>query len=181
MEAVLSEHSLHAAAKAGNAECVGALVAKGHGVNAKGGQHDMTPAHLASAGGHGEALELLVAAGADVNAKDRVSRSLWAHAHTQVRAHAQTQAQTTTQTHRLRRRRRHGHRRKHKYAHIQVHPRTQTLCVTRMLTLICVDVHQCTPGKKRKRSKRANVKKEEQGGGQRSASCPGSRTLDLPW
>ena len=99
MEAVLSEHSLHAAAKAGIAECVSALVAKGHGVNAKGGQHDMTPAHLAAAGGHGEALELLVAAGVDHNVKDRVSLSIWAHAH--VSAHAQTQTQTQTQTHGL--------------------------------------------------------------------------------
>ena len=70
---VLSEYSLHAAAKAGNAERVSAFIAAGQDVNARDGRRKVTPAHLAAAGGHGEALKLLLDAGADVNAEDYVS------------------------------------------------------------------------------------------------------------
>jgi ankyrin repeat protein len=65
---VLSEHSLHAAAKAGIAERVRAFIAAGRDVNGKEGQHGMTPVHLAVLGGHDEVLKLLLAAGADANA-----------------------------------------------------------------------------------------------------------------
>ena len=74
--AVLSEYSLHAAAKAGKAERVSALIAAGQDVNAQGGQHGMTAAQLAVLGGHDEALKVLLAAGVDVNATNGVSQSV---------------------------------------------------------------------------------------------------------
>ena len=79
---VLSEHSLHAAAKAGIAERVRAFIAAGRDVNGKEGQHGMTPVHLAVLGGHDEVLKLLLAAGVDANTKNGVSPSIWAHMHT---------------------------------------------------------------------------------------------------
>ena len=76
--AVLSEYSLHAAAKAGKAERMSALIAAGQDVNAQGGQHfdGMTAAQLAVLGGHDETLKVLLAAGVDVNAKNGVSQSV---------------------------------------------------------------------------------------------------------
>ena len=76
--AVLSEYSLHAAAKAGKAERVSALIAAGQDVNAQGGQYfdGMTAAQLAVLGGHDEALKVLLAAGVDVNAKNGVCQSV---------------------------------------------------------------------------------------------------------
>jgi hypothetical protein len=73
--AVLSEYSLHAAAKAGKAERVSALIAAGQDVNAQGGQYfdGMTAAQLAVLGGHDEALKVLLAAGVDVKARNTVS------------------------------------------------------------------------------------------------------------
>ena len=73
---VLSGYSLHAAAKAGKAERVRALIAAGQDVNAQGGQHGMTAAELAVLGGHDEALKVLLAAGGNVNAKNWVSLSV---------------------------------------------------------------------------------------------------------
>ena len=75
---VLSEYSLHAAAKAGKAERVRALIAAGQEVNAQGGQYfdGMTAAQLAVLGGHDETLKVLLAAGVDVNAKNGVSPSV---------------------------------------------------------------------------------------------------------
>ena len=72
---VLSEYSLHAAAKAGKAERVRALIAAGHDVNAQGGQYfdGMTAAELAVLGGHDEALKVLLAGGANVKARNTVS------------------------------------------------------------------------------------------------------------
>jgi ankyrin repeat protein len=72
VEEVLSKYSLHAAASAGKAEHVRALIAAGLNVNAKGGERERTPAHLAAASGHNKALQLLLDAGADLNAKDWV-------------------------------------------------------------------------------------------------------------
>ena len=74
--AVLSGCPLHAAAKAGKAERMSALIAAGQDVNAQGGQHGMTAAHLAVLGGHDEALKVLLAAGGNVNAKNWVSLSV---------------------------------------------------------------------------------------------------------
>ena len=85
---VLSGYSLHAAAKAGKAERVSALIAAGQDVNARGGQYfdgiffgftvgyGMTAAELAVLGGHDEALKVLLAAGGNVNAKNWVSLSV---------------------------------------------------------------------------------------------------------
>ena len=75
---VLSGCPLHAAAKAGKAERVRALIAAGQDVNAQGGQYfdGMTAAELAVLGGHDEALKVLLAGGVDVNAKYGVSQSV---------------------------------------------------------------------------------------------------------
>ena len=69
---MLGQYLLHAAAGAGKAEHVRALIAAGHNVNAKGPENDETPVHLAAASGHDKALQLLLDAGADLNAKDWV-------------------------------------------------------------------------------------------------------------
>ena len=75
VEEVLSEYSLHAAAKAGKAERVSSFIAAGQDVNARGtepGDCGQSPAHWAAAGGHGRVLKLLLDAGADVNTEDGV-------------------------------------------------------------------------------------------------------------
>ena len=70
---VLSEYSLHGAAKVGKAERVKALIASGRDVNAKEGQRKRTPANVAAVSGQNKALKLLLEADADVNAGDGVS------------------------------------------------------------------------------------------------------------
>ena len=73
---MLGQYLLHAAAGAGKAEHVRALIAAGHNVNAKGPENDETPVHLAAASGHDKALQLLLDAGADLNAKHQVTASI---------------------------------------------------------------------------------------------------------